>query len=94
MAKYKGRYDAGPKVLRSERLERLTKLGLVDRDVSSVADDGEWGLELTRMVQVEAHPMINAYGTKSWDNLSAEERQISARKMEVSSRDHLVRIRD
>lgn len=28
--------------------------------------------------------MINAYGTLKWEELSAEERQLSARKMEVS----------
>lgn len=27
--------------------------------------------------------MINAYGTKEWSELSDEERQVSARKMEV-----------
>jgi arylsulfatase A-like enzyme len=34
VAKYKGRYDAGPEALRLERLERLKRLGLVADDVS------------------------------------------------------------
>ena len=33
--------------------------------------------------QVTPHPLINAYGTKPWEELSDEERQASARKMEV-----------
>lgn len=33
--------------------------------------------------QVEPHPMIGAYGTQEWNSLTAEEREISARKMEV-----------
>ena len=32
-AKYKGRYDAGPEVLRLERLQKLKSLGLVPSDV-------------------------------------------------------------
>jgi arylsulfatase len=62
--KYKGRYDAGPEVLRLERLAKLKELGLIDQDV-------------------EPHPVVAAYGTKEWDQLSEEERKISARKMEV-----------
>lgn len=34
VAKYKGRYDAGPEVLRLERLDQLKKLGLVGLNVS------------------------------------------------------------
>jgi hypothetical protein len=34
--------------------------------------------------QVEPHPMMAAFGEKEWTQLSPEERQISARKMEVS----------
>ncbi|KAJ4155010.1 hypothetical protein LMH87_000276 [Akanthomyces muscarius] len=33
--KYKGMYQHGPQVLKSERIERLKKLGLVDKDVVS-----------------------------------------------------------
>ncbi len=33
--------------------------------------------------EVVAHPMINAYGEKNWDDLTEEERKVSARKMEV-----------
>jgi len=62
IAKYRGRYDAGPEVLRQERLRRMQALGLCP-------------LEMT------AHPVIAE--TKEWNNLSPEERQISARSMEV-----------
>jgi arylsulfatase A-like enzyme len=31
--KYKGRYDAGPEVLRLQRLAKLKELGLIDPDV-------------------------------------------------------------
>ncbi|KAK6908688.1 hypothetical protein I204_02022 [Kwoniella mangroviensis CBS 8886] len=64
IAKYKGRYDAGPEALRLERLERLKQLGLISKDVSP-------------------HPIMSPYGYKSWDELSPEERAISAKKMEV-----------
>lgn len=33
--------------------------------------------------QVVPHPMVSAYGTEEWANLSEEERQLSQRKMEV-----------
>lgn len=33
IAKYKGRYDAGPEALRAERLERLKALGLCPKDI-------------------------------------------------------------
>ncbi|BCQ58508.1 hypothetical protein PBOI14_02580 [Pseudomonas sp. Boi14] len=62
VAKYRGRYDAGPEVLRRERLEKLQALGLVDP-------------------QVEPHPLINL--NAEWDALSDEQRQVSARAMEV-----------
>ncbi|WWC69062.1 uncharacterized protein I206_102998 [Kwoniella pini CBS 10737] len=64
VARYKGRYDAGPEALRLERLERLKELGLISRDV-------------------EPHPVMSPFGYKSWNELSAEERAISAKKMEV-----------
>ncbi|MDF9900700.1 UNVERIFIED_ORG: arylsulfatase A-like enzyme [Pseudomonas reinekei] len=60
--KYRGRYDAGPEVLRLERLEKLKKLGLIEADV-------------------EPHPLIQL--SAQWDALSDEQRQISARAMEV-----------
>ncbi|MGY5328684.1 arylsulfatase [Pseudomonas protegens] len=62
VAKYRGRYDAGPEVLRRERLEKLQALGLVDP-------------------QVEPHPLINL--NAEWNALSEEQRQVSARAMEV-----------
>ena len=34
--------------------------------------------------QVEAHPMVAAYGTSEWNELSESERQLSEKKMEVS----------
>jgi arylsulfatase A-like enzyme len=35
VAKYRGRYDAGPEALRQERLQRLKQLGLVTEDVQA-----------------------------------------------------------
>lgn len=61
IAKYKGRYDAGPEVLRAERLERQRALGLVAEDT-------------------EPHPF---FGVKPWENLSAEQRAMDARRMEI-----------
>jgi arylsulfatase len=60
--KYRGRYDAGPDVLRAERLQRLQELGLCAPDL-------------------EAHPIFTR--DKNWRDLTAEERAISARCMEV-----------
>jgi hypothetical protein len=36
VAKYKGRYDAGPEALRLERLQKLKEAGLIAEDVSSI----------------------------------------------------------
>ncbi len=60
--KYRGRYDAGPEVLRLERLAKLKTLGLIDADV-------------------EPHPLIEL--NTQWAALSDEQRQVSARAMEV-----------
>jgi arylsulfatase A-like enzyme len=59
VARYKGRYDAGPEVLRQERLEKLRELGLIK-------------------AETRAHPVDN-----HWETLSDEQRQRSARSMEV-----------
>jgi arylsulfatase len=45
IAKYKGRYDGGPDVLREQRLVRLKELGLIGADVQAhpvVADTPNW----------------------------------------------------
>ncbi|WP_043311169.1 arylsulfatase [Pseudomonas sp. ML96] len=45
VAKYQGRYDAGPEALRQERLQRLKQLGLVAEDVQAhpvIALTQEW----------------------------------------------------
>lgn len=63
IAKYRGRYDAGPDVLREERLKRLKALGLCLPDVVP-------------------HPVV-ADGAKEWNDMSADERRVSARTMEV-----------
>lgn len=63
VAKYRGRYDAGPDALREERLTALKRLGLCPLDV-------------------EAHPVV-ADGAPEWADMTAEERAISARAMEV-----------
>lgn len=48
IAKYKGRYDAGPAALRIERLAKLEELGLVEKGVTPhplvgvLADEGGW----------------------------------------------------
>ncbi|GLK90165.1 arylsulfatase [Pseudomonas turukhanskensis] len=45
IAKYKGRYDGGPDVLREQRLVRLKELGLIGADVEAhpvVADTPNW----------------------------------------------------
>lgn len=60
-AKYKGRYDQGPDVLRENRLKRLIGLGLVKADV-------------------KAHEVFSK--TKEWEDLTPEERKLSARAME------------
>jgi arylsulfatase A-like enzyme len=45
IAKYRGRYDAGPEALREERLKRLVEMGLVSPETVPhpvVADEPEW----------------------------------------------------
>ncbi len=45
IAKYKGRYDAGPEALRQARLKRLVELGLVSAETVPhpvIADEPEW----------------------------------------------------
>ena len=63
VAKYRGRYDAGPDALREERLTALKRLGLCPPDV-------------------EPHPVV-ADGAPEWADMTAEERALSARSMEV-----------
>jgi len=63
IARYRGRYDAGPDALREERLATLKRLGLCPHDV-------------------EPHPVV-ADGEPEWDDMTDEERAISARSMEV-----------
>jgi arylsulfatase A-like enzyme len=63
VAKYRGRYDAGPDALREERLTALKRLGLCPPDV-------------------EPHPVV-ADGAPEWAEMTAEERALSARSMEV-----------
>jgi arylsulfatase len=62
IAKYRGRYDAGPDVLRAERLKALTALGLYPPGIVP-------------------HPVISR--SKPWDEMTAHERAVSARTMEV-----------
>ncbi|BCW88183.1 Arylsulfatase [Alphaproteobacteria bacterium SO-S41] len=62
IAKYRGRYDAGPEALRQARLVKLIELGLCPPDVVP-------------------HPVIAK--SKPWEEMSAEERAVSARTMEV-----------
>ncbi|KAF7557692.1 hypothetical protein G7Z17_g451 [Cylindrodendrum hubeiense] len=66
--KYRGIYDDGPEVLRQKRLASLKKMGLVPKDAV-------------------ASPVVSkdedGNDTKTWDQLAPEERQVSARKMEV-----------
>jgi arylsulfatase len=63
IAKYRGRYDAGPDALREERLTALKRLGLCPPDV-------------------EPHPVVPD-GAPEWADMTAEERALSARSMEV-----------
>lgn len=60
--KYRGRYDAGPAVLREQRLQRQRELGLCG-------------------AAVEPHPVVA--GEPAWEELTPEQRAISARCMEV-----------
>lgn len=66
--KYRGMYDDGPEVLRQKRLAALKKLGLVPEHAVPA-------------------PVISkdedGNDTKSWDQLSTEERQLSTRRMEA-----------
>lgn len=62
IAKYKGVYDAGPEVLRDQRLKKLKALGLVDEDTT-------------------VHPVLAH--TQFWQQLTDQERAVSARTMEV-----------
>jgi arylsulfatase A-like enzyme len=61
IAKYRGRYDAGPEALRDARLNRQKALGLVPKDVQPA-------------------PLT---GVRPWASLTADERAVEARKMEV-----------
>jgi arylsulfatase A-like enzyme len=63
VAKYRGRYDAGPDALRARRLEGLIGLGMCPPDVTP-------------------HPVVSPH-SKLWADMSAEERAVSARTMEV-----------
>jgi arylsulfatase A-like enzyme len=62
IAKYRGRYDAGPDALRAARLKNLIALGLCAPDVVP-------------------HPVVAR--SKPWAEMTADERAVSARTMEV-----------
>ena len=62
IAKYRGRYDAGPDALRTARLKRLIELGLCAPDIVP-------------------HPVVAR--SKPWEEMTPEERAVSARTMEV-----------
>jgi len=62
IAKYRGRYDAGPDALRAARLKKLIELGLCAPDIVP-------------------HPVVAR--SKPWDEMTAAERAVSARTMEV-----------
>jgi len=62
IAKYRGRYDAGPDALRAARLRRLIELGLCPPDIVP-------------------HPVVAR--SKPWDEMTGDERAVSARTMEV-----------
>ena len=61
IAKYEGRYDAGPNALRSARLGRMKELDLLDDEAFAA-----------KQVPLD-----------DWDALPAEQRAVSARKMEI-----------
>ncbi|KAK8165409.1 putative arylsulfatase [Phyllosticta citrichinensis] len=63
IAKYHGKYDAGPEALRAARLAALKARGLVPQDVTPA-------------------PMVGAV-EKEWDEMNAQERAESARRMEA-----------
>lgn len=68
IAKYKGMYDDGPEALRQRRLSKLKKMGLVPQEAV-------------------AAPVISkdedGNDTKAFEDMTAEERQASSRKMEA-----------
>jgi hypothetical protein len=73
--------------LRLSRLAKLKELGLIAPDVShpkAPIFNRDEGLMSFMSGQVVPHPMVSAYGTEEWANLSEEEQQLSQRKMEVS----------
>lgn len=66
MDKYRGVYDDGPEALRSKRLERLKKLGLVDANVkphdlvSAPQESGDWS-KMTPDEQAKSARSMEAY---------------------------------
>ncbi len=63
--KYRGRFDQGYDTVRSSRIERLKKLGLVDKDFQP------------------AQPLPVNPRLPGWQQLTAEQQKIEARKMEI-----------
>lgn len=65
---YRGVYDHGPDVLRSQRLERLKTLGLISKD--AVPHD-------------VITPPVDRLLSREWNSLGEDERKFSSRTMEV-----------
>lgn len=67
LAKYRGKYDRGYEVLRQERFNRQKQLGLIPSS------------------QVQGAPVVPAKASNAllWDDLTAEQKQFHARRMEV-----------
>jgi arylsulfatase len=65
LEKYRGRFDQGYDTVRSSRIERLKKLGLVDKDFQP------------------AQPLPVNPRLPGWQQLTAEQQKVEARKMEI-----------
>ncbi len=63
--KYRGRFDQGYDTVRSSRIERLKKLGLLDKDFQP------------------AQPLPVNPRLPGWQQLTAEQQKVEARKMEI-----------
>jgi arylsulfatase A-like enzyme len=99
LSQYKGRYDQGYDVIRAARFARMQAMGIVPKGFAlartepdlphplpPTPDFGQTGARYINALHGPAEGYTAAHGekaNKSWNSLSAEEKKVEARRMEI-----------
>lgn len=80
---YRGRYDAGWDVLRTERLQALRALGIADNDLPPLEPDTFPAWNMSEEELLDKYGPGEVARAVPWESLTAEQRDFQARKMEI-----------